>query len=156
MAYYYNKDTIMSFYASRRCTGFLMLNESRIPEIESSAALNHEFMAQYTSSLGELMTRCAEVLTTSAQDFGLANGDEVIFFFIKTVDPDFLFLEAYESARKKEDVKPLCLHNLAIYDPYLIYYESLFQRRFKPASLQDLWTRGKIDTSLLNKHGITK
>ena len=150
MAIYFNRQAIIKFYTSIGFTNFNNLEEERIVAIDDIALRSSFFMAYDTITLGSLMTRCAEKLTTSSRNFGLLNGDEAIYFYIKIVDPDFLFLEAYESANKKEEIKPLCLQNFKIYDPTLIYFEKIFQRKFKLESLKDLWARERINTHLIN------
>ncbi len=144
MTVYFNKQTIFKFYNTLGFTNFGNLSEERITEIDEIVARYSFLMSYGTKSLGSLMTRCAEKLTTSRRNFGILNGDEAIYFYIKTVDPDFLFLEAYETANKKEQIKPLCLENFGIYDSVLIYFEKLFQKRFKLESLEYIWSRSRI------------
>ncbi len=145
MVIYFNRQTIVNFYTTVRFTNFANLTDERIAAIDDIVSRYSFFMAYGTKTLGSLMTRCAEKLTTSSRNFGLLNGDEVVYFYIKTVDPDFLFLEVYESANKKEQIKPLCFQNFKLYDPVLVYFERMFQKRFKLESLEYIWSRERIN-----------
>lgn len=157
MNLYYNPYDIAAFYKKQRFFRFYNISKERLEEIRLLALNNINYFTKNTmGTLGEIMTACASKLTTSSRNFGLSSSDEIILFFIFLVDPNFLFLEAYESCNKKEDIKPLCLANFGIYDPYLIFYEVHFNRRFALEEHQDIWARGLIDTSLLDKHGIAK
>lgn len=153
---YYPHD-ILEFYKKQRFFGFLFLNKKRLAEIKEIAEANRANLSSNTSTLGGLMSLSACRLTTSAQKFGLKNSDEIIFFYITIIDPNFNYLEAYECANKKDQIKSLCIANFGIYDPYIIYYEVLFQRRFHFPELTDLWARGEINCDILfNEHGVAK
>lgn len=157
MNIFYRPDVVANFYKRQPFMEFINLSEKRAEEIKMMVQHNYGYFAAHTSSLGGLMTSAANKLTTSARNFGLVGSDEILLFYIFLVDPDFLFLECYQCANKKEEVKPLCMNNLNIYDPFLIYYEVWFQRRFRKPELSDLWARGRIDTTcLFDKHGIAK
>lgn len=136
---------------------FLFLTTKRLEELKNLAEESRPYFNRGITSLAGLMSLSACKLTTSARNFGLQNSDEIIFFYLTLVDPDFLFLEAYECANRKDQIEPLCIANIGIYDPYIIYYEVLLQRRFRFPELDVLWARGRINTDVLfNEHGIAK
>ena len=97
------------------------------------------------------MTFTSERLTTSYKNFGLLNGDEVAYFFIKLVDPELLFLEVYESANKVQEIKDYCLCNFRIHDKFLIYLEKCYNIKFKEYSPDDLWARDAIKKELIKR-----
>ena len=82
------------------------------------------------------------------------------------IDPDLLFLEAYESANTQDELKAFCFQNFGIYDPIMIKLEKEFNKKFLSLSDADLWSRERIKRSeikkkdkylsLFYKHCITK
>ena len=86
----------------------------------------------------------AERLITSSRNYGLTNGDEKAYFYMKMVDPDFLFLEVYEAANMKDEIKDFSMKNFRIYDGVLIKLEKQFNELFMIYGPNDLWSRERI------------
>lgn len=142
--YPYNPRTIWNFYQNMNFRNFRNLSSEKIGEIEQRVLKESYFFKGKAPTLGSLMTFTAAKLTSSSRLFSLTNGDEIAYFYIKMVDPDFLFLEAYESANMKDEVKEICMENFHIYDPGLIFIERVFQKKFKPSELENIWARNRI------------
>lgn len=63
---------------------------------------------------------------------------------MKMVDPDFLFLEVYEAANMKDEIKDFSMKNFRIYDGVLIKLEKQFNELFMIYGPNDLWSRERI------------
>lgn len=90
------------------------------------------------------MTFTAERMILSAKSFGLHNDDEKAYFYIKMIDPEFLMLEAYESANTKEELMHFCINNFGFYDKFLIGLEKKCNKRFNLIEIDELWSRERI------------
>ena len=141
----HNPNAIRNFYRSVRYSHFLNLTPQRALEIDALVDLWRHFFEMDINSVGQKMTFAAERLTTSAKQFKLFTGDEALYFYIKMVDPDFLFLEAYESANTREQFVALCKRNFGIVDSIFTHLEKEINSRFKIYKDEDLWSRNRID-----------
>ena len=147
----YNRETILKFYRLLDFTYFIHLSKERIDEIDKVIEKNRIYFTKDTAILPTLMTFVAEKLLTSAQRYGLQNGDEIAYFYIKMIDSNLLFLEAFESANKEDELKDYCMRNFRIYDRMVINLEKALNKKLKIISNDDLWSRDTINKSTITK-----
>ena len=136
--YEYNPKTINNFYRNMRFTNFIFLSSDKIAEIDETVKQNRYYFTSRTLSVAQVMTFAAEKLTTSKTNFGLTKGDEVAYFYMRIVDPDFLFLEIYESGNTKDEIIAMSKEYFHLYDSYLIHIEKMYKKRFRPQELEDI------------------
>ena len=141
---YSKKDTIIKFYKTLKFSNFLRISEEKREILDTIANNWRPFFVNQSIGMSSLMTFVAEKMITSSKNYGLTNGDEIAYFFIKIVDPDLLFLEVYESANKIDEIKELCMKNFRFHDKFLIYLERCYNKRFHEYTPDELWSREKI------------
>lgn len=139
-----NKKSILNFYKNLNFTKFLKITEERKEELDNIVAKNVTYFRNSTIGNLTLMTLLSERLTTSYKNYGLQNGDEKAYFFVKIIDPDLQHLAIYEAANKIEDVKEFSIKNFNYYDKYLITLEKHLNERFKEYETEELWSRENI------------
>lgn len=137
-------DRILRFYKYLGKINFKSIDLNRKEELDRLVKKYYTLFHSQTIGLGTLMTMTAEKLTTSYKCYGLLNKEEAAYFYINIVDPNLLFLEAYESANRTFEVKQLCLDNFEIYDKYLILLEKEFNKYFMIYDKDELWSRDQI------------
>ena len=144
----HNPSAIRNFYRSIKYSHFLNLTPERAAEIDALVDKWRHFFEMDIHSVGQKMTFASERLTTSAKQFKLFTGDEALYFYIKMVDPDFLFLEAYESANTRDQFVALCRRNFGIVDSIFTHLEKEINSRFGIFKEDDLWSRDRIDKNI--------
>ena len=144
----HNPNAIKNFYRSLKYSHFLNLTPERAKEIDGLVDKWRYFFETDINSIGQKMTFASERLTTSAKQFKLFTGDEALYFYIKMIDPDFLFLEAYESANTREQFVALCKRNFGIVDSIFTHLEKEINSRFQMYKAEDLWSRDHIDKNI--------
>ena len=141
---YFKMDVINNFYRNLSFTNFESIDEERLKELDKLVLIYRSLFTSQTVGLLSLMTYTAERLNASYRNYGLRNGDEKAYFYMKVVDPNLQFLEVYESANRVEDVKELCKLNFRIHDKFLIFLEKTYNNKFHEYDPDDLWTRDSI------------
>lgn len=141
---YFNKTSILNFYKTLKFTDFVTITPERKEELDEIVNKNMAFFKNQTEGTLSLMTLLAERLTASYKRFGLLNGDEKAYFFIKVLDPTLQHLSVYEAANTVSQLKELCLKNLKIFDKYLIFLEKSYNEKFQEYEIEDLWSRDSI------------
>lgn len=144
MQRFFDKQVIIKFYKTLKFNNFKTLNLDRIQEIDEIVERYRPIFINNTIGLLTLMHYTAERLITSSRNYGLTNGDEKAYFYMKMVDPDFLFLEVYEAANMKDEIKDFSMKNFRIYDGVLIKLEKQFNELFMIYGPNDLWSRERI------------
>ncbi len=139
-----NQRSINNFYRILRYQRFTTISEERKVELDALVEKWRYFFQNQTSGKQALMTYVAEKLTVSSKSIGLVNGDESAYFYVKMVDPELKFLEAYEMANKKEEIKQICEMNFGFYDMALIKLEYFLNLHFMEYEKDDLWTRESL------------
>lgn len=142
--YEYKPKAIRNFYQNLHFTNFIFLTNDKMAEIDETVRRNRYYFLSRTLSVAQIMTLAAEKLTTSRANFGLTRGDEVAYFYMRLVDPDFLFLEVYECANTKNEIVAMSKETFRLCDQHLIYIERMYKKRFHPQELEDIWARGRI------------
>jgi len=142
--YIFNKNSIIKFYKTLKFTNFETISPDRKEELEVIVNKWKNTFILNSVGLQTLMTYTAEKLTTSYKTYGLKNGDEIAYFYIKIVDPDFMFLEVYESSNFDDEICKYCMLNFHFYDKFLIHLEKAYNKYFKEFLPEDLWTRELI------------
>jgi len=137
-------DIILKFYKTMKFTKFKMLNEERKQELDLVVNKWTFFFKENISGYLSLMVKVSEKLMTSAKSFGLMNGDETAYFYIKLIDPDLKMLEIYECSNTKDEIKSFCLKNFGFYDNFFIFLERCYNERFHEYTSDELWTRDSI------------
>lgn len=137
-----NFTSIRNFYRVVKFRNFNTLDIERKEIIDSTLPSWIEYFNERSTGYLTRMTLAAERLTTSPKTYGLLNGDEQAYFFIKIVDPDFLMLEVFEVARTQDEIKDLCIKNFGFYDRVMIHLEQKCNSKFK--MYEDLWTLERI------------
>lgn len=141
---FFKKEVILNFYRSIGLTNFESIDDNRLKELDELVCLYRSTFTSNTVGLLSLMTYTAERLTVSYKTYGLRNSDEKAYFYMKVVDPNLQFLEVYESANMRDEVRDLCKLNFRIHDKYLIYLEKSYNNRFHEYDRDDLWSRESI------------
>ena len=144
----HNPVAIKNFYRSIKYSHFLNLTPERVEEIEALIDKWRHFFETNIVTTGQKMTFVAERLTTSAKQFKLFTGDEILYFYIKMVDPDFLFLEAYESANTRDQFVAICKKNFGLVDSILTHLEKEANSRFQIIKDDELGSRNCIDKNI--------
>lgn len=139
-----SKNDLIKFYKSLTNINYNDLTEERIKEINTLVSVWKEYFNVGIKNIKSLIFMSAHTLLFAKEKIGLKNDAEVIYFFIQMVDPSFMFLEAYECANTKEELKELCLKNFELYDPIIINFEKSLNKLFNFINIDDLWTRDSI------------
>lgn len=142
MNYYFNKKTIAKFYYMSLNVDFDLLDNIKIEKLNNSVEYWRYFFENQSCGLLTMMTCVAEKMITSTGRYGAVTPEEKLYFYLKMIDPDFLFLEASEVANKTEEVKELCLLNFRIHDPFIIKFEKKLYKRLQYK--EELWARERI------------
>jgi len=140
----YNPRKLKCFYSSLSFTGFQCLKKERIPELDLLVLKNKCYFSIDTTNMASLATSSAIKLLENKVSYGLLNDDEVMYFFIKMIDPELKFLEAYECVMEKNELINTCLLNFGYYDNVMIYAERIYNQLFKKIELDDLLIRDSI------------
>lgn len=138
----YNKTAIAKFYHMVENANFDLLSDETISLLDYCINKWHYAFYHNTAGLLTRMTLTAEKMTTSNGYLGPKSIEEKLYFYIRMVDPDFLFLEAYEACNKTEELVNCCKLNFHIYDPYLIKFERELYKRLNLKD--DLWSLERI------------
>ena len=120
---HFQKNALIKFYkyvAKQTPKGYL--SKKRIAALDKIVASWENYFAPLENYKYK-MHAVAEKLTTSSRSMGLLNATEMKYFYIKIVDPEFLFLQMSEIAKDQEELKQLCLVKFRIYDSYIIHIE---------------------------------
>lgn len=147
----YNPKSIKNFYSTIKYTHFKGLSDERRIELESILNNWRHFFEAELGTFGDKMTFAAERLTTSSKRFGLNNGDETAYFYFRMVDPEFLFLEAYENANTKEEFQSLCKENFGHVDAVITRLEKEANERFQLVNPYDLIERNAIKKTYIKR-----
>ena len=144
MKRYFNKETIIRFYKFIRDVNFESLSDDDFERLDKAVEYWRYFFTNGTTGLLPAMSLTAERMITSNGRHEAKTWEEKAYFYIKTIDPNFMFLEAYESGNTIDEIKQLCYLNFHLYDSFLI---SLEKKLYKRLNLQeDLWPRELIKT----------
>lgn len=140
-----NKEVILNFYRLMRKYGcnFAELSDSRIAEIDAAVESWRYFFTNKSYNLLSMMTLTAEKMTCSNGVYTAKTPTEKVYFYVKMIDPQFLFLEAQESGNTMEEIKRLCILNFKLYDPTLISFEKELHKVLKDLP-EDMWTLDRI------------
>lgn len=140
----YNYKIILKFYKSLEFTRFIKLHSKRLLEIDELVEKERVYFTLDTTNIASLATSTAKKLQNNFNSFNLFNGDEAAYFFIKMVDPNFLFLEAYESVMNNNELIKTCELNFGFFDRYLILLEKYYNEKFKIFTPEDLWAKESL------------
>ena len=143
MKTYPNKETILRVYKYVWHSNFEELTDDKIHELNNAVEFWRYFFVNKSSNLLSMMTEAAEKMITSNGRYTAVTHAEKAYFFIKLIDPDFLFLEAHESGNTMEEIRELCLLNFRLYDKNLIRLEQRLYKTLKDVP-EDLWTLERI------------
>lgn len=141
---YFNKTSILNFYKTLKFTNFATITPERKEELDDIVNKNMPFFKNQTEGPLSLMNLLAERLTVSYKRFGLLNGDEKAYFYIKILDPTLQHLAVYEAANTVLEQRELAKKNLNIFDKYLIFLEKMYNEKFQEYEINDLWSRDSI------------
>lgn len=142
MKSYFNKTTIAKLYCYIRNYTFESLSDEKIKELDDFVDYWRYYFTNDYAGLLSTMTFTAEKMIVSNGRYGVKTWEEKAYFYIKIIDPDFLFLEAHETGNTMQEIKDLCKLNFGIYDPYLIELEKRLYKRLQIK--EDLWSRERI------------
>ena len=138
-----NKEIVIRFYRMMQTSRFANLDENKMKELDCAVESWRSFFIGKSSNLFSLMTFTAERMITSNGRYTAVTPEEKMYFYIKMVDPDLLFLEAHESGNTMDEIKQLCILNFKLYDPFLIRYEKALHKVLIDAP-EDMWTLERI------------
>ena len=120
MKNYFKKQTVVHFYSHIINVNLNNLTDEQIESLEDAVRNWSHFFNHETHGILSRMTFTAEKMTISNGTYGPKTWEEKLYFYIRMVDPNFLFLEAHESGNTMDEIKKLCKLNFGIYDPYII------------------------------------
>jgi len=138
------KSSLLKLYRKLSNVDFYKLSDERKSEIDEIVARLYSSFHQKNNRVLTIMSMISERMSFNTYRYGIYTNEELAYFFIKTVDPDLLFLECYESANFVKDCKKFCLLNFQIYDEFLIYLEMKYNERFSIYSPDDIWSLERI------------
>ena len=141
---YEKKETILKFYKIMRFTKFKKITPKRQLELDTIVRKWDYFFKSQAQGIFPLMTMVAERLITSSNKFGLTNGNEMAYFYVKLIDPTLKMLEIYECSNTKEEIKKYCMINFRFYDTFFIFLERCYNERFQEYKSDELWSRDSI------------
>lgn len=142
--YYYNINSILKFYSTLRNIDFTTLSIERKKQLDESIAYHSYFFHSKCPVTKYLISFTAEKMTVSAKNHGAFTDTERAYFYMKMVDPTLKFLEIYESANLRAEMKMFCRDNFGFYDSYLIHLEKLYNDVFLEYTDDELWSRDSI------------
>lgn len=141
---YINNNSISNFYKHLKFTGFVKISDERKEELDIIVSNNITYFTNITENKLSLMSLLADRLTTSYKNYGLLNGDEKAYFWIKLLDPKLQHLAVFEATSKTSEVKKMIIKNLDFYDKRLLLLEQYYNKRFHEYEEEELWSRDNI------------
>lgn len=144
MYIFINKGSISKFYKTLKFTGFKKISQERKDELDIIVSKYEYYFKNMTDTKLALMSLLADRLITSSKTYGLLNGDEQAYFFVKMIDPELNHLALYEASNKIEDIKNNAIKDFNFYDKNLIILEKYLNERFHEYDVDDLWSRDSI------------
>ena len=148
----YNRSTVKRFYTLIRYHHFATITQERMKKLDEIIEKWRYFFEQNADGYRSKMTFVAEKLITSSKQFGLLNDDEKLYFYVKMVDPNFYFLEAYESANTHREFIELCMLNFHFVDSILTFIEREINDRFRIFNDDELWALDRIDKNISSRN----
>ena len=148
----FNTNSIKKLYFILKFTGFRNLSKERKEILDRYIAIHRDNFLENSCGPVSLACYTAEKLTTNPKKFTIENDDERVYVYIKILDPDFKFLEAYEMANLQDEVRAICLLNFHYYDSNMVLFERKYNALFKEFSPEDLWTRESLKRARLPKN----
>ncbi len=127
----YNKEAVNKLYRSLKFSKFVNLSKERMLEIDNLAIAWAESLRNHLVNTPSIMSTIANQLIASRPKFNLASDDEVLYFYVKVVDPKFKFLELSQIAQDKKELINLVIRQFGIYDNVIIYLEENLDRRLQ-------------------------
>lgn len=140
----YDINELKRFYKSLKHVCFRELTEKRRKEIEIMVERLRPYFTSKSNSQLCLMCFTAEKMRVSNRNYGINSDAEKIYFYLKMVDPTFKFLEIYEAANTKEQLKDFLLKNYHFNDPNIIRIEKRMNESLSLYNADDLWARESI------------
>lgn len=137
-----SKEIIDKFYRNHKYNHFINLNLDRITYINGLAIKEAKEFIKCNSSFLERAFTAA--LKLENESYNLKDNDELLYLFIKLVDPNFQLLEAYESISNIKELRTECIYNFGYYDGILLHLEKEINNRFNLYNLDELWARESI------------
>ncbi len=134
---------IIEFYKKFKYSKFKSLTNKRCQELDDIVSKWWNYF-HYKHEFLEIANFIAKKLTTSYKNFGLKNGDEIFYFYIKMLDPSLILLEIHECANTIEEFNYLVETNLHFFDKYLLTLEKTLNDTLQIYSSIDLWSREAI------------
>ena len=130
-------------YIKTKYRKFTTLTKEKCEEIDN---LVNRWWYRFHTSSSYLINACrlAEKLTISAKIMGLNSGDEIFYFYIKMLDPDFKLLEIHEISNTKEEFQKLVKMYFPFFDNCLLKLEKALNNQLKIFEANDLWAESTI------------
>ena len=141
---HYSYRRMQKFYSSLYFTRFEKLDLERRDFLDALVKKNKLYFHMDTTDTASVATSTATKLVESSIKDAFLNDDEVIYFFIKMVDPEFRFLEVYESVMNIKEMQMTSILNFGYYDNVLIHLEKVYNKKFQVFGPDELWTRESI------------
>lgn len=144
MEYTYKKETLVKFYNMIKSCDFSSIDVERRKELDHIIQYHIYYYRSRTYGTLSMSFFTADKLIASSRSYGLINPAEMAYFYINMVDPDLKFLEIYELANMKEDIKPMCFANFHYYDSFIIQLEKEYNDYFNVFEPEALWSRNSV------------
>lgn len=146
----YSSTAIKRFYKSLKFTRFLRLRDDRREILDTLVEENKFYFKMDTTTFASFVTSTAKKLYSEPELYGLLNDDEKVYFYIKMIDPEFKYLEIYESFYNIATQRDAAHLNFGYYDNVIIYFERLLNMKFQMFTEDELWMRESIKRVRLN------
>ncbi len=144
----FNIEIIVNFYkylyTQLHFAGFRTITPERREELDKIVKRWEYYFESRTTGYKSKLNMVAERLRSSYGWYGLKNGDDVAYFFIKMMDPTLQHLIAFESSSLTDEMKETCYKTFRVYDKNMINLQKIFNDHFKIYSPEELW--GQDDT----------
>ena len=138
-----NRETIIRCYRYANVSCFSDLTEEQMQLLDAAVEKWRYYFTNSSIGILSMMTFTAEKMLSSNGRYTAVTPLEKMYFYVRMIDPEFLFLEAHESGNTIEEIKQLCIQNFRVYDPTLIRHEKEILKVMKNAP-DNLWDLERI------------
>lgn len=129
---YCNIEEIKEFYKNvlPGFTNFKKITPERQEALDKLAYFYAGFFRQKTQNIKTTMYKAASEITRYKDKLGLQNSDEILYFYIRTADPNMEFYKLALMYPEKEERIEHFKEYFLIYDGKLIALETMYFNRF--------------------------
>ncbi len=121
----------------------MTISEERRMELDKIVEQKRYYFENTVIGPANLRILLAHRLTSSSKNYGLQNGDETAYFFMRMIDPNYSILEMYEIFNKIDEFKQTFVKKFHYFDSVLLKFEKISNARFNIFQENELWVRAQ-------------